>query len=330
MAIDLLSWIDETNPTQTKWAINYLVKRQLIAVPSRRLGDPGLLHWAEECLNHQSGLNDENLTTLRSDMMNAWRSHSRRKKDRLVAINLRVEKDIRDAFRTLAYQKGMTQPKLISDLVRRSSRLESDAQQALKEKKQELENKRHQLSKTRQMARKNQEIKQLKEEIDLLWRRISRLAHELCEAEAIQNLNIPDSGDLPPEQQELVEQRAKRLAAALMATHRRKTDSHTSGPHENAAPSDHSEGSATASEPVNREAQPQTDTQSTDDITPNQTTNQTPDSSATSPSATGPEDSHTPLDAQDSPSHTQSNRTPKVLTMKKKMKSYKIKDMPTE
>lgn len=326
MAIDLLSWIDETNPTQTKWAINYLVKRQLIAVPSRRLGDPGLLHWAEEYLNHQSGLNDENLTTLRSDMMNAWRSHSRRKEDRLVAINLRVEKEVRDDFRKLAYQKGMTQPKLISDLVRRSSRLESDAQQALKEKKQELENKRHQLPNTRQMARKDREIKQLKGEIDLLWRRISRLSHELCEAEALQDLNIPDSGDLPPEQQEQVDQRAKKLAAALMATHRRKTDNHTSGPYENAAPSDHSEGSATASEPVNRETQPQTDTQSTDDIT----TNQTPDSSATSPSDTDNEDSHPPLDTQDSPSHTQSNRTPKILTITKKVKSYKIKNMPTK
>ncbi|PKM21602.1 MAG: hypothetical protein CVV10_08540 [Gammaproteobacteria bacterium HGW-Gammaproteobacteria-14] len=119
MAIGIFKFIDINNHDQIVWATKYLMKKNLISVSAREQITAQTLDRALRSItNGPEALQMMDILELHAQMTNAWNGRKKRKSDRPnAAINLRVDKSVRDKFNELAVRGAMTQAELFTSLV---------------------------------------------------------------------------------------------------------------------------------------------------------------------------------------------------------------------
>ena len=119
MAIGIFKFIDVNNHDQIVWATKYLMKKNLISVSAREQITAQTLDRALRSItNGPEALQMMDILELHAQMTNAWNGRKKRKSDRPnAAVNLRVDKSVRDKFNELAAWGAMTQAELFTSLV---------------------------------------------------------------------------------------------------------------------------------------------------------------------------------------------------------------------
>ena len=119
MTIGIFKFIDKNNHDQIVWATKYLMKKNLISVSAREQITAQTLDRALRSItNGPEALQMMDILELHAQMTNAWNGRKKRKSDRPnAAINLRVDKSVRDKFNELAARGAMTQAELFTSLV---------------------------------------------------------------------------------------------------------------------------------------------------------------------------------------------------------------------
>lgn len=119
MTIGIFKFIDKNNHDQIVWATKYLMKKNLISVSAREQITAQTLDRALRSItNGPEALQMMDILELHAQMTNAWNGRKKRKSDRPnAAVNLRVDKSVRDKFNELAAWGAMTQAELFTSLV---------------------------------------------------------------------------------------------------------------------------------------------------------------------------------------------------------------------
>ncbi|MDF1822238.1 MAG: hypothetical protein P1U64_11720 [Alcanivoracaceae bacterium] len=214
-----LQWLDLTDETQCRWALQHLTRKGLISTPDKqKLRGAALKHAIGFLCSPSSDLSEGELAKLDTDMKSAWASRKSRKKKEKAGITAQfidMDRGTRAHLVRLSKRREMTIPELIADLIARESTLERDAELSLKREKEALRNSAFKKQGKVISKEKDRKIKELQSEVDSLWMRISNLAYELVAADMRLETG---AASLSEEQEAAARAHAERLTGALRAS----------------------------------------------------------------------------------------------------------------
>lgn len=119
MTIEIFMFIDMNNHDQIVWATKYLMKKGFNSVSAHeQITAQTLEKTLRSITSGPEVLPLMGMVELHAQMTNAWNGRKKRKSDRAnAAVNLRVDRSVRDKFNELAVRGAMTQAELFTSLV---------------------------------------------------------------------------------------------------------------------------------------------------------------------------------------------------------------------
>ncbi|AJD48707.1 hypothetical protein S7S_11475 [Isoalcanivorax pacificus W11-5] len=222
--MNIFEWIDKSDDEQVNWAVNYLIKKRHISIPKSQQITGRILDQAAYELTNSSSLTISDLANLIKRMRGAWHRKKKNKKGD-PAVNLTVEKNIRNRFNALARAQKMSQAEYFSYLVLRADSLEKEKREETAKLLREIRESRKKPIPTDPLGAKDREIQRLKAQVSELQSMLPTLAYELCEAEAIQEAIEAGQESPPPGRLTKAKLHADRLVNALMVTRKPKAGS---------------------------------------------------------------------------------------------------------
>lgn len=213
-----LQWLDASDEEQSKWALQHLVRKQLIEQPKKEeapgiqlKGMIGFLHSA------LGGLSEADLVDLDNKMKQAWATEKHRRTNAKKGIKpqfIDMDNETRSLLARLCTRKNLTIKEVIADLVSREYTLERDAKHALKEAKQAIQDKALKRQARFTNKEKDRKLSILEKELESTWKRVSNLAFEMCASQLLAQSGSV-TNQLTPEQESEARTNAEALTKAL-------------------------------------------------------------------------------------------------------------------
>lgn len=233
MSKSYLQWLDLSDEAQSRWALQHLVRKQLIEQPEKGVAPETQLQRVIGYLHSPiSGLTEADLADLDDKMRGAWGSQKSRWAKAKKGIKpqfIDVDGETRRLLARLCKRKDFTVHELIADLVSREHTLERDAELALKEAKQAIQDKALKRQSRFANKEKDRKIKQLEKELESIWKRVSNLAFEMCASELLAKSGST-TNQLTPELESEAHTKAEVLTKALRQHPAKPATTRLSGP----------------------------------------------------------------------------------------------------
>lgn len=177
----LPQWIDPKDPKQWAWAVSYLAKKSLLAMPPENRDEGSIQGWEDILRGLNSPTNPDSIKTLER-MKRAWEQRQRRQKLKLhgrISFCFEMDKEVKGHLQRL--KKASKIP--VSDIVQGLITREHEILQGLRKQIKGLKNSLKNSGTGAEITVLRRTKSRLEKKAELEWERIEALTRQLCEAE---------------------------------------------------------------------------------------------------------------------------------------------------